>query len=438
VDASNNVYVADSDNNIIWKITSGGTATLLAGQSGQTGYQNGAGNQALFNDPIGLAVDSSNNVYVADYGNNLIRKITSGGVVSTLAGQANVAGYIDGPAGKALFNVPRGVTVDGSGNVYVTDSYAPITAPPYNFAGNNLVRKITPAGVVSTLAGQAGVAGSTNGTGTAAQFFDLCGIALNATSGAFYMVEQGNDTVRKGMPSLDVFTSLFFQNGTSLGALSVNTAFLPVGWQGIGGMNSGWQERAIGDIKGDGVPDIIFQNGTQIGALLLNTSGTPVSWVGIGSMNAGWELCGAGDITDDGNLDLIFQNGTLLGFLEVNTSGAPVSWTGIGAMGSGWQLRAVASIDGTGQPDLIFQNGTVLGALQVGTNGLPTAWNGIGSMSAGWVLSDAVDLNDDGQPDLIFQNGTSLGALEVNTSFQPVAWHGIGAVSSGWTLPGDY
>jgi len=231
---------------------------------------------------------------------------------------------------------------------------------------------------------------------------------------------------------------LSFQNGTSIGALTLNPTFLPSAWQGVGGMGSGWQQRAIADINGDGVDDIIFQNGTLIGALIMNANGTPSSWVGIGAMNAGWQLCGAADITDDGNLDLIFQNGTLLGFLEVNSSGQPVSWNGIGAMGAGWQLRAVTDFAGSGQPNLIFQNGTSLGALQVGTDGLPTAWNGIGAMGSGWTLSDAVDINGDGQPDLIFQNGTSLGALQVNTSFQPVAWHGIGAMSSGWTLPGDY
>jgi len=232
--------------------------------------------------------------------------------------------------------------------------------------------------------------------------------------------------------------SLFFQNGTSLGILSLNPTFLPSAWQGVGAMGAGWQERAVADINGDGIPDIIFQNGTLIGALVMNPNGTPKSWMGIGAMNAGWELYGAGYITADGNLDLIFQNGTLLGYLEVNSSGQPVSWNGIGAMGTGWQLRAVADITGNGLPDLIFQNGTALGALQVNTSGVPTAWNGIGALGAGWTLSYAVDVNGDGQPELIFQNGASIGALTINTSFQPVAWYGIGALGSGWTLPEDY
>jgi len=232
---------------------------------------------------------------------------------------------------------------------------------------------------------------------------------------------------------------IFFQNGASLGILTLNNStLLPSAWAGTGTMGSGWQERAIGDVNGDGVPDLIFQNGTIIGALILDDFGNPSSWVGIGSMNAGWILCGAAHLTQDGNLDLIFQNGTLLGYLEINSSAQPVSWNGIGAMGAGWQLRAVASLDGTGRPNLIFQNGTSLGALQVGTNGLPTAWNGIGAMASGWTLSFAVDVNGDGQPDLLFQNGALLGALTVNTSFKPVGWYGIGAMGSGWTLPGDY
>ncbi len=248
-----------------------------------------------------------------------------------------------------------------------------------------------------------------------------------------YPVEYG--------PVQNIFASppsLNFQNGALLGILSLNSSYLPSAWQGVGAMNSGWQERAVADINGDGIPDIIFQNGTLLGALIMNASGAPTAWVGIGEMNAGWELDGAGSITGDGNLDLIFQNGTLLGFLEVNSSGQPVSWNGIGAMGAGWQLHAVTYLSGDGQPDLLFQNGTLLGALEVNTSGLPTSWHGIGAMNAGWTLSATLDVTGSGQPDLIFQNGTLLGALTLNTSFQPVAWHGIGAMGSGWTLPGDY
>jgi cyclophilin family peptidyl-prolyl cis-trans isomerase len=231
---------------------------------------------------------------------------------------------------------------------------------------------------------------------------------------------------------------LFFQNGTSLGTLTLDTTLLPNAWQGVGAVASGWQERAIADVNGDGISDIIFQNGTEVAALILDASGNPASWLGIGTMSSGWELRAAADINADGRPELIFQNGTLLGYLTRNSAGAPVAWNGIGAMGAGWELRAVADLNLDGKPDLIFQNGTSIGALQLGTNGLPTAWNGIGTLNAGWTLAAAADLNADAHPELVFQNGTLLGALSVNTSFAPTAWQGIGAMGTGWTLPGDY
>jgi sugar lactone lactonase YvrE len=150
VDNSGNLYVADSSNNIIRKITPAGVVTTFAG-SGYTGSNDSAGYRASFNIPTGLAVDSAGNVYVADTGNNKIRKITSAGVVTTLAGSGN-AGSADGTRSAASFNSPKGVAVDQAGNVYVAD------------ADNNKIRKITPAGVVATLAGN-DIAGLAEGTG---------------------------------------------------------------------------------------------------------------------------------------------------------------------------------------------------------------------------------------------------------------------------------
>jgi len=105
--------------------------------------------------PSDVAVDSSGNVYVADWNNHTIRKVTAAGVVSTLAGSAGQSGSADGIGAAARFDVPRGVAVDGVSNVYVADW------------GNSTIRKVTPAGVVTTLAGSAGQPGSADGTGSA-------------------------------------------------------------------------------------------------------------------------------------------------------------------------------------------------------------------------------------------------------------------------------
>ena len=160
--------------------------TTLAGSGspGPTngGFANGTGTSARFNLPQGVAVDSSGNAYVADSLNNLIRKITPAGVVSTFAGSGS-RGSTNGTGTAASFNGPIGVALDSSGNVYVSES------------GNNLIRKITSAGVVSTLAGT-GSQGSANGEGTVASFYAPYGISVDST-GNVYVADTYNHLIRK-------------------------------------------------------------------------------------------------------------------------------------------------------------------------------------------------------------------------------------------------
>jgi len=180
IDVSGNVYVADCENNRIRKITPAGAVTTLAG-SGAWGFADGTGTAAQFNYPEGVAIDVSGNVYVGDFGNHRIRKITPAGVVTTLAGDGT-AGYKDATGAAAQFTYPSGVAVDASGNVYVGDF------------GNHRIRKITPAGVVTTLAGD-GAAGFKNATGTAARFDNPCGVAV--VSGNVYVTDWSNYRIRK-------------------------------------------------------------------------------------------------------------------------------------------------------------------------------------------------------------------------------------------------
>ena len=166
VDNAGNVYVADTSNHAIRKIT--GVVSTLAGLVGNPGGADGTGSAARFNQPRGVAVDNSGNVYVADIANNTIRKITPAGAVSTLAGLAGNPGSADGTGSVARFNNPAGVALDNAGNVYVADT------------GNHTIRKITSGGVVSTLAGLAGNPGSADGTGSAARFIFPVGLAVDS------------------------------------------------------------------------------------------------------------------------------------------------------------------------------------------------------------------------------------------------------------------
>ncbi|HEX2862208.1 MAG TPA: hypothetical protein VHN79_11235, partial [Lacunisphaera sp.] len=163
--------------------------TTLAGRA-TTGYDDGPAVNARFNNPHGLALDASGNLYVADNANHTIRKISPQGIVSTFAGSPDQPGSTDGTGSEARFLLPKGIAVDPAGNVYVADS------------GNHTVRKITPAGVVTTLAGLAGQSGSADGTGSNARFSTPTSIFADA-SGHVYVLQEG---VRRIAPNGTVDT----------------------------------------------------------------------------------------------------------------------------------------------------------------------------------------------------------------------------------------
>jgi serine/threonine protein kinase/sugar lactone lactonase YvrE len=194
VDGAGNILVADTANNTIRKITPSGVVNTLAGLAGHPGSTDGAGSKARFRNPWSVAVDSHGNVIVADMSNDTVRRITPTGDVTTLAGQAGMSGSTDGFAIDARFNDPFAVTVDGEDNIYISDS------------GNNTIRKLTPAGTVVTLAGLASYAGNTDGSAQGARFWNPQGLAVDQT-GNIYVADNGNNAVRK-ITSMGVVTTL--------------------------------------------------------------------------------------------------------------------------------------------------------------------------------------------------------------------------------------
>jgi sugar lactone lactonase YvrE len=153
------------------------------------GSADGPGSAARFDYPTGVAVDSAGNVYVADQGNDTIRKVTAAGFVTTLAGTAGINDSVDGTGAAARFGLPTGIAIDTAGNLYVADYFY------------NTIRKVTAAGVATTLAGTATVIdGSADGTGAAARFRFPTGVAVDS-AGNVYVADQANDTIRKVTPS---------------------------------------------------------------------------------------------------------------------------------------------------------------------------------------------------------------------------------------------
>jgi sugar lactone lactonase YvrE len=271
-DASGNYFVADSRNHAIRKVTAGGAVTTFAGQLGVAGTANGAGTAAQFNSPCGLAFDSGGNLFVSDTGSSTIRKVTSVGVVTTFAGIAGSSAFLDGAAGGALFNSPLGIAVWTNGNVFVADSgnhcirkisggvvstfagspqiwgsaNGTGTSAQFNSpcglafdakgnlfvcdANNNTIRKITTAGVVTTFAGAAGQDGANDGALAAARFRSPAELAFDK-KGNLFVADSFNQTIRKISTNSLVSTvsgaaGIF---GTNSGANGVGKFFNPYG-----------------------------------------------------------------------------------------------------------------------------------------------------------------------------------------------------------------
>lgn len=193
IDLAENIFIADYDNQVVRKITPAGMVSTLAGMPMSAGFMDGTGAEARFHRPMGVTTDNAGNVYVGDNENHVIRKVTPAGVVSTIAGIARVLGTVDGPAAEAKFYGPKAVAVDLSGNVFVADT------------NNNTIRSISPAGVVNTVAGKAGVFGTTDGAGSDARFTIPMGLTVD-NSGNFYVADFGNGKIRIVTPSGKVTT----------------------------------------------------------------------------------------------------------------------------------------------------------------------------------------------------------------------------------------
>lgn len=259
-DTAGNYYVADSMNHTVRKVTTAGVVTTLAGAAGQAGSADGIGTAARFNNPTGLDVDLGGNIYVADTTNNTIRKITPSGVVTTLAGLTGVSGVSDGTGANALFNQPTGIAVDSAANIYVADT------------ANSTVRRITPAGVVSTLAGLPGIAGHKDGSGLGAWFNQPRDVSVSST-GFIYVADTGNASIRRidqsgtvttlaltAPPSTDVSPTLPFPETPTLPSTpslptvpstptlptSPTTPTAPASGGGGGGAPSHWFVGALG------------------------------------------------------------------------------------------------------------------------------------------------------------------------------------------------
>ena len=243
LDGAGNLFVTDYANHTIRKVTPAGVVTLFAGRAKMTGTTNGASSAARFYYPEGIAVNSAGTVYVVDSYNHTIRKVTPAGTVSTLAGSPRTTGTADGAGGAARFNYPSGIALDGAGNLFVADN------------SNHTIRKLTPAGVVTTLGGSAGITGSGDGPGGEARFYEPYGLAVDS-AGVLSLSDYANHRISKGTPWIPAITT-----STTLSTGTVNQAYsqsltatgglAPYAWSlAAGSLPAGLTLNAAGRISG--------------------------------------------------------------------------------------------------------------------------------------------------------------------------------------------
>jgi sugar lactone lactonase YvrE len=218
IDSNHNLFVADTLNSTIRKITPAGVVTTFAGTPGSGGSADGIGATARFNFPFGVAIDKADNVYVSEVGNNTIRKITPAAVVTTLAGLPPIADYADGTGSAARFNTPVGISADSAANLYVCDE------------ANQTIRKITAGGEVTTIAGLADSPGSVDGSGLAVRFSGPAAVSKDA-AGNVYVADAGNVTIRKITPAgvVSTFAGTAQRTGTADGTGSDAQFMRPAG-----------------------------------------------------------------------------------------------------------------------------------------------------------------------------------------------------------------
>jgi len=436
-DGSGNVYVADTYNHTIRKITSAGVVTTFAGAAGISGTVDGPAATARFAYPAGVAVDSAGNVYVTDGNNYTIRKITAAGIVSTLAGSAGSYGSADGLGSTARFTNPTSLALDSTGNVYVTDK------------SNQTIRKITPSGRVTTLGGMAGgLVGAADGTADAARFNEPWGIAVD-TLGNLYIADSASNTIRKGTLATlasadfnaDGQTDILWQNTETgqrqiwfmNGATATDAASL-------GTIDPGWSIAAAADFNGDRQADIVWQNTTTGERLLWFMHGATVTdTASLGTIDPAWSIAAAADFNADGKPDILWQNSTTgqrqIWFMNGATATNAVS---LGTIDPAWSIAAAADFNGDGHPDILWQNSTT-GQRQIWFMNGATATNAasLGIVDPAWSIAAAADFNADGKPDILWQN-TETGQRQIwfmngTTAIDAAS---LGTIDPAWSIAG--
>jgi len=410
VDGAGNIYVADTQNNMIRKVTPAGVVTTVAGTT-TSAYLDATGTNARFSYPWGIASDSSGNLWVADTSNNVIRAITTSGVVTTLAGLAGNAGSVGGTGNVARFNQPTGIALDNQGNLFVADQ------------ANSTIREITPSGAVVTVAGLAGNTGFADGSGTNARLYNAVAVAPDS-NGNIYVADTVNSTIRIGsaQPASDVVPTITTQPASQTANAGSTVTFTVVA-SGTPAPTYQWQENGVNLAGATSatltLPGITASSAASYDVLVTNEDAT------VTSSTVTLTVLAAPTVPP-GNQSQTLAAGAAVTF-SANATGGNLSYQ--------WSLNGTAITGATGSTFSINPVGTyAAGTYSVkATNSLGTSTNTIGTLT---VTASARLLN------LSAQGPASSGANVLSAGFfltggsKAILVRGIGPALAAFSVPG--
>jgi FG-GAP-like repeat/NHL repeat len=440
IDKTGNIYFLDNHSRVRKVTVATGIIDTVVNKAGY-GSPLGDGGPAVAADLFnanGIAVDSTGNIYIADSGNRRVRKVdASTGIINTIAGTG--ADSYSGDGGRAVnarFYLPFGVTLDQAGNVYIVDSSA------------SRIRKITAAtGVIKTIAGIRGLGFSgDNGPATLAQFEIPTSVAVDK-QGNVYIADSGNNRIRKitgpiadaALPansdlSGDGKSDLTFRNAVS-GQIS--------SWIMSGSnvaSNAGlvppgnWTVTHTADFNGDGKADLLFRNEDGAVTLWLMNGLTVTSSAGLVGPDPNWRVSHVGDFNGDGKADILWRNTNGAVTLWLMNGTELINSVGLLAPNSDWSVSHVADFDGDDNADILWKN----------RNGAVTMWrmNGINVLGAvgllgpdaNWVVSHVADFNGDGNADILWRNINGAATMWLMDGYFAKTTTGLLGADANWRV----
>ncbi len=417
LDGAGNLYIADYGNHRIRKVgTDGIISTVVGTGAASFAGDGGPATSAAIRNPSAVAFDAAGNLYIADYGNNRIRKVGADGVISTVAGNGLFGPAGDGgPATQAALTGPTGIAFDSYGAMYVVGS---------------TLRKVASDGTISTIAGMK---------------HNAYDVAIGADDTVYVAAPSGR--ILKGMPARaesdydgDAVSDLFWRNASTGSNMVWPSADFGSSHSAMAVPDQAWAVAGSGDFDNDGHADLLWRNGGTGAASVWKSADASTSYYLTTVSDLAWKIVGTGDFDEDGASDILWRN-TANGSNAIWRSGDSATQLPIATVANqDWHVAGVGDFDGDGRSDIFWRNGAT-GANTIWKSGDAAAAQSVAAVyNLALKIVGTGDFNGDGKADVLWRNA-GTGANAIWNSADPTTIRSLPSVyNANWQVygTGDY